>query len=122
MDVLESKSRGGRTFVALLAGIAAGAALGTLMAPDKGERTRQRLARSAKDFTDTLMTRGEESLEALREMSMKMVPFRNGGKTGAASTRRHASGSSSTATHRRTRGTKSSGTKSSGSSSSSSST
>ena len=115
MDILEPKSSGGgKTFLALLAGIAAGAALGTLMAPDKGVKTRQKIARQAKDLSDSLMARGEESLEAIRELSMKMVPFRNGGKApSSTSSRRQSSG---TTHHRRTRSPKSSSSTSSSSS------
>ena len=52
--------------VALLAGVAVGAALGILFAPESGSATRDRLGKALKDLGDTIK---ELSNEGLDEMS-----------------------------------------------------
>jgi len=58
-----------KTFFSLLAGLAAGAALGVLYAPDKGEKTRARVKKAAEDGIDSIPVDDEakESLKSLRE-------------------------------------------------------
>jgi len=56
-----------KTVVALLAGLAAGAALGILLAPDKGEETVDKLSRSLADLKDRVLDRAKEGLERLVE-------------------------------------------------------
>ncbi|WP_316846920.1 YtxH domain-containing protein [Pedobacter psychrodurus] len=56
-----------KTVVALLAGLAAGAALGILFAPDKGEETVDKLSRSLADLKDRVIERAKEELERLVE-------------------------------------------------------
>ena len=49
------------TFFALVAGLAAGAVLGVLFAPEKGEETRDQLRRSAEDGLDKLRSALEKA-------------------------------------------------------------
>lgn len=44
----------GKVFLGILAGFAAGAALGILFAPDKGKVTRGKIADKSKDLADSL--------------------------------------------------------------------
>lgn len=85
-----------KAFTALLTGLAAGAAIGTLMAPDKGSRTRDKLAASARDFGDMLKEKRDEGMEALqglKEQVVEMTKSGNGHKRSTVS-RRHTSRSS----------------------------
>ena len=57
-----------KTFFSLLTGLAAGAALGLLYAPDKGEKTRARVKKAAEDGIDSIpVDDAKESLKSLRE-------------------------------------------------------
>ena len=54
------------TFFALVGGLAAGAILGVLFAPEKGEETRDQLRRSAEDGLDKLrgaLEKAEQEVE-----------------------------------------------------------
>ncbi len=44
----------GKVLLGVLAGVAAGAIIGILFAPDKGCETRKKIAKSGKDLTDNL--------------------------------------------------------------------
>lgn len=57
-----------KILLALLAGAAAGVAIGILIAPDKGSESRKKLTDTAKKLADTLLTKAEETLD---EMSGK---------------------------------------------------
>lgn len=63
----------GKVVAALLAGLAAGAALGILFAPDKGNETRDRLNDSLKDLGDALKERSAEQVEHFKELTDKVV-------------------------------------------------
>jgi gas vesicle protein len=70
-----------KTVVALLAGLATGAALGILFAPDKGEETVDKLSRSLADLKDRVLDRAKEELERLVETgkdyaSRLLIPLR----------------------------------------------
>lgn len=54
-----------KTIVALLAGLASGAALGILFAPGKGEETLDKLSRSIKDLKDRILGKGKEEIDQL---------------------------------------------------------
>lgn len=58
---------------ALLAGLAAGAAVGLLFAPEKGTDTREKLNESLKDLGDAIKERSAEQKEHLNELKDKIV-------------------------------------------------
>ncbi|MGK6350739.1 YtxH domain-containing protein [Parapedobacter sp. DT-150] len=62
-----------KVVAALLAGLAAGAALGILFAPEKGSETRDKLNDSLKDLGDALKERTAEQLEHLNDFKEKVV-------------------------------------------------
>lgn len=58
-----------KVFVSFLVGAAAGATAGLLMAPEKGTRTRKRLARRAEDFRGNLEDRWEDNSARFQEFT-----------------------------------------------------
>jgi len=62
-----------KVVAALLTGIAVGAALGILFAPDKGSETREKLNDSLKDLGDALKERTAEQLDHLNDFKEKVV-------------------------------------------------
>lgn len=52
----------GKVLLALLAGVAAGALLGVLFAPDKGSETRKKITRKGEDYADGLTEKFNEFL------------------------------------------------------------
>lgn len=62
-----------KVVVALLAGLAAGAALGILFAPEKGSETRDKLSQSLKDFGDTIKEKAAEEINNLSGLKDKVV-------------------------------------------------
>lgn len=50
----------GKALLGVLAGVAAGAALGILFAPDRGENTRKKIAKSGEDLADAVNDRIEK--------------------------------------------------------------
>ncbi|MCP5109531.1 MAG: YtxH domain-containing protein [bacterium] len=58
----------GETVVAFLVGVAVGASLGLLMAPQAGEKTRRQIRRKAEDVQGQLEELGEELIEKGRDL------------------------------------------------------
>lgn len=58
-----------KTFFAFLAGAAAGAVIGMLMAPDSGEVTRDKLGRQADDLLNDLEDQWEVGFQKIRELT-----------------------------------------------------
>ena len=63
----------GKVLLGVLAGMAVGAALGVLFAPDEGWNTRKRISKKGEDFTDDLGDKLEEFLDSI---SVKMDEVR----------------------------------------------
>ena len=62
-----------KVVAALLTGLAAGAALGILFAPEKGSETREKLNDSLKDLGDALKERTAEQIDHLNDLKEKIV-------------------------------------------------
>ena len=62
-----------KVLIGLLAGLAAGAALGLLFAPEAGSETRERLGQSFKDLSDTIKDRATEEIDNLSNLKDKVV-------------------------------------------------
>ena len=54
-----------KILLALLAGAAAGVAIGLLIAPEKGSESRKKITDTAKKLADTLLTKAEETLDEM---------------------------------------------------------
>lgn len=57
----------GKVFVGLLAGIAAGALLGVLFAPEKGIETRRKISKKSKDFVDDVKSKYDDFVRGVNE-------------------------------------------------------
>jgi len=57
----------GKVLLGLLAGVAAGALLGVLFAPNKGSVTRKKIVKKSDDYADGLKDKFDEFLESISE-------------------------------------------------------
>jgi gas vesicle protein len=62
-----------KVVVALLVGLAAGAALGVLFAPDKGNETRDKLAESLKNLGESIKETASKEIDNLMAYKDKVV-------------------------------------------------
>ena len=63
----------GKFLLVALAGIAAGTLFGILYAPDKGYKTRRRIAKKGQDYADDLTERFEDLLEETSDKFKSVV-------------------------------------------------
>lgn len=61
-----------KTIAALIAGLAAGAALGILFAPGKGEETQDRLSQALANLKDKIVDSAMQGIEKLTAVSEKL--------------------------------------------------
>lgn len=57
----------GKVLLGVLAGVAAGAVLGILFAPDKGSETRKKIAGKSDEFTDALQEKFNDILAEIKK-------------------------------------------------------
>jgi gas vesicle protein len=57
----------GKVLLGLLAGVAAGALLGVLFAPEKGSVTRKKIAKKSEDYAGELKDKFDEFLESINK-------------------------------------------------------
>lgn len=57
----------GKFFLGIMAGVAAGAILGILLAPDKGSVTRQKIMQKGEDYADAVKDRFNEIIDNVSE-------------------------------------------------------
>jgi gas vesicle protein len=69
----EGMSDGAKIALALLAGLAAGAAVGILFAPDKGAETRDKLSESLGKLSDSIKETAVNEIDRLSSLKTKVV-------------------------------------------------
>lgn len=61
----------GKVLLALLGGVAAGIAIGILLAPQKGSDSRQKINETVKDLVDSVIEKAEEVIDNLNSEKKK---------------------------------------------------
>jgi gas vesicle protein len=62
----------GKVMLGVLAGVAAGALLGILFAPDKGSETRKKISKKSKGYTDAVKDKFNDFIEGVTGKIEKM--------------------------------------------------
>jgi gas vesicle protein len=62
----------GKLFLGVLTGLAVGAALGILFAPDKGSETRRKLIETGEDYAETVREKFNEMVDSMNEKFEKV--------------------------------------------------
>jgi len=62
----------GKVVLGVLAGLAAGALLGILFAPDKGSDTRKKISKQGEDYVDEVKEKIEEFLDSISQKFEKV--------------------------------------------------
>jgi gas vesicle protein len=70
---LKKDTSDAKVVIALLAGLAAGAALGILFAPDKGAETRDKITDSLGNLSDTIKETAAAELDRLTDLKERVV-------------------------------------------------
>jgi len=82
----------GKVLLSLLAGVAAGALLGILFAPEKGSVTRKKITKKAEDYADGLKEKFNEFVDDIsgkfEEIKEEVADFKEPKKAGSASTKK----------------------------------
>ena len=58
---------GGKVFLGILTGVAVGALMGVLFAPDKGTETRRKISQKSKDFVDDVKSKYDDFVRGVNE-------------------------------------------------------
>jgi len=77
----------GKALLGVLAGVAAGAALGILFAPDKGANTRKNIARKGEDLAGAINDKIEEKFDELTDTLLGKSRTRKSTDTPGAETK-----------------------------------